>query len=80
MGDAFGEDVFYKVGEAIGNVGRRLLRRKRNREVEEVLRRWLKQVPVPTLQPARPAPLDQDDNVIEATYRVIDRGKESQND
>lgn len=74
MPEAFGARVFCEAGEAIGNVGRRLLRRRRTRalEAEQALQRWLRAVPAPVIPPTREAkPAPKEGPVIEGTYRVI---------
>lgn len=74
MRDAFRSNVLWEAGEAIGNVGRRLLRRRRTRalEAEQALQRWLRLVPAPVIPPTREAkPAPREGPVIEGTYRVI---------
>jgi hypothetical protein len=69
-------DILQEAGEAIGNVGRRLLgRRRKGRVAEQALARWLARVPLPVVRldgerQARPA-----DEVIEGTFRVIESEK-----
>ena len=64
-------DIFYEAGEAIGNVGRRLLRRKRRSQAEEVLERWSARVPLPKIAPTKEDRLTAEDEVIDVSYRVI---------
>ncbi len=64
-------DIFYEAGEAIGNVGRRLLRRKRRSQAEEALERWSARVPLPKISPTQEDRLTAEDEVIDVSYRVI---------
>ena len=81
MSDAFRSDVFHEAGEAIGNVGRRLLKRRNKRgEAEQALRRWLKVVPAPVIPPTRQAQSQPEDDVIEGVCRVIDDQKGEEHD
>jgi hypothetical protein len=73
MDNAGGGDALYEFGEAIGNVGRRLLRRRSKRgEAEQALRRWLKIVPAPVIPPTRPAQRRAEGEVIDVTWRVVE--------
>lgn len=80
MRDAFRSNVLCEAGEAIGNVGRRLLRRRRRTralEAEQALQRWLRAVPAPVIPPTREAkPAPKEGPVIEGTYRVIHNDEE----
>ena len=72
MGDAFAESVFFEVGAAIGNIGRRLLNRRRPRYSEEAVERWLRTLPLPEI------PFDELDGeetesaTIDGTFRVLE--------
>jgi hypothetical protein len=77
MGDDFVRNVFCEAGEAIGNVQRRVFGfRRRGREAEAALRRWLDQVPAPVISPSpqrvRHAAEGQ---IVETTWRVIEDGE-----
>jgi hypothetical protein len=65
-------DMLHEAGAAIGNVGRRILRRKRRALIDEVLERWSTRAPLPqvslTTADQRPA----EDEVIDASYRILD--------
>jgi hypothetical protein len=81
MDNAGGGDALYEFGEAIGNVGRRVLRRRnRGREAEQALQRWLKLVPAPVIPPTRPGQSQADENVIDAVYRIVDDQKGEEHD
>jgi hypothetical protein len=80
MGDDFRESVFYEVGEAIGNVGRKLLRRRRKQVDKEVLQHWMERVPLPTLQRPEGERDGGKIEVIDASYRVIRDQEEDEND
>jgi hypothetical protein len=80
MSDEFAETWLYEAGEAIGNVGRRVLRRRnRGREAEQALQRWLRIVPAPVIPPTRQGQSQPDEDVIDAVYRIVDdqKGAES---
>lgn len=48
-------EILYEAGEAIGNIGRRVFRRKRARVAQETLERWLERVPLPSSSLSRAA-------------------------
>lgn len=73
--------LFHEAGEAIGNVGRRVFRkRNRRREAEEALERWSKLVPLPVIPPTRQGQSPVDDDVIDTTWHVIHQDKGEQDD
>lgn len=78
MWDVSGRTVFRAAGEAIGNVGRRLWRRRfRRRYTEEALQRWMERVPVPSV-PLDGVRTEADNQVIDASYRVLsEKGAEA---
>jgi hypothetical protein len=79
MNGGMADDALYEFGEAIGNVGRRVLRRRnRGREAEQSLQRWLKVVPAPVIPPTRPGQSQPDEDVIDAVYRIVDDEKGAQ--
>jgi hypothetical protein len=74
MFNIFNSDVFVEIGEAIGNIRKRIFpRRSQADALDEAFRRHL-QDPIPlhlpdkTEKPARP-----DEGVIEGTYRILDK-------
>jgi len=70
-----------EAGEAIGNVGKKVFRRRsRRREAEEALERWLKLIPAPVIPPTQGEPSSADTNVIDTTWRVIDNDEEEQDE
>lgn len=78
MGDRFGSRVLYEAGEAIGNIGKRVFRRKRARVAQETLERWLERVPLPQLQPQQGARTPPEEDAIDVSYRVVDPDQEHQ--
>ena len=78
MGEGFGSRVLYEAGEAIGNIGRRVFRRKRARVAQETLERWLERVPLPQLQPQQDGRTPPEEDAIDVSYRVIDPDQEQQ--
>jgi hypothetical protein len=75
MADRFGSTVLQEAGEAIGNVGRRVFRRRRRDVGEQALARWMAQVPLPQVSRSEAPRTTPDEGVIEATYQVIDDEK-----
>ena len=71
--DGFAASLLHEAGEAIGNVGRRLLRRRHRRhDAEEALERWRERVPAPIISTHGKARCSFDGTVIDATsWRVI---------
>jgi predicted nucleic acid-binding protein len=63
-------DILYEAGEAIGNVGRKVLRRKRRAQAEEALERWSARMPIPKISPKKDQTVAAG-NVIDATYRIL---------
>lgn len=79
MPEEFRHNVFCEVGEAIGNVARRLLHRTptRAQQAEQALQRWLRVVPAPVIPPTREAKTaPKEGAVIEGTCRVIHEDEE----
>lgn len=77
MFNIFNSNVFVEIGEAIGNVGKKLSRRRSHAdELEASFRRHLAaplelHLPAPGADPPAPG-----DIVIEATFRVMDEEEE----
>ena len=73
MFNIFNSNVFVEIGEAIGNVSRRLLRRPSHAQtLDEAFRRHLGD-PLPLHLTERAGePRRPNDNVIEGTFRIID--------
>ncbi len=72
----FGESICVEL-EAIGNVGRRLFKRKpKGHSAEQALQRWLKQVPLPEFRFDQAATEPAPDRIIDVTYRVLDSDEE----
>jgi len=73
MFNIFNSNVFVEIGEAIGNVGKKLLRRRSHAdEMEASFRRYLAaplqvRLPDPGESPTTPGEI-----VIDATFRVLD--------
>jgi predicted nucleic acid-binding protein len=63
-------DILYEAGEAIGNVGRRVLRRKHRAQAEEALERWSARMPMPKISPKKDQTVAAG-NIIDATYRIL---------
>ena len=78
MFNIFNSNVFVEIGEAIGNVGKKFLRRRSHAdEMEESFRRHLAaplevHLPAPGETPPGPRGI-----VIDATFRVIDEEEAS---
>jgi hypothetical protein len=74
MFNIFNSNVFVEIGEAIGNIGKRLFPHRSHAEaLDEAFHRHL-QDPLPLHLPdkaEKPAKLDE--GVIEGTYRVLDK-------
>jgi hypothetical protein len=66
-------EVFREAGEAIGNVGRRVFRRRKARQAEETVQRWLERVPLPQLAARKGEPTPPEEDVIDVKYRVLDK-------
>jgi hypothetical protein len=71
-------EILHEAGEAIGNIGRRVFRRKRARVAQETLERWLERVPLPQLQPQQGGRTPPEEDAIDVSYRVIDPDQEQQ--
>jgi hypothetical protein len=76
MGEDAHMGILSEAGEAIGNVGRRLFRRKRTRQAEEAVQRWMERVPAPHLQESSGQRGRPDEGVIDGTCRVIEDDEE----
>jgi hypothetical protein len=74
MFNIFNSNVFAEIGEAIGDVGKRLFRRRSQAEaLDEAFRRHL-QDPLPLHLPDKAErPAKPDESVIEGTYRIIEK-------
>lgn len=70
-------DIINQAGEAIGKVGRRLSRRRREREVRDTLARWSARVPVPTITRHSNPRSRPRDEVIDVEFRICDDEQES---
>jgi len=75
MPDELAGNVLREAGEAIGNVGRRLLRRRRRFDVQQALARWEARVPLPSIPP-KDASAPPEGEVVEGTCRIIDETEE----
>ncbi len=64
-------DILHEASDAIGNVGRKVLRRKRRAQAEEALERWSARIPVPQVS-ARKKSVVLEEDVIDGTYRTLD--------
>ena len=71
-------DVFYEAGEAIGNVGRRLFRRRRARQAEEALTRWSQQVSKPQISSTPGVRIKASEEVIDVEFRILEHESESE--
>lgn len=83
MLEIFNSNVFIEIGEAIGNVGRRLLRKRRDRaELVDTAYRNLLTERTPALNLALSADRDSEPRgeIIEATYRVLTENGEEVDD
>lgn len=65
-----GIPIFREAGEAIGNIGRKVFRRRKTRQAEEAIERWSKLLPLPTLSMDGQG-CDSACEVIDASYRVV---------
>ena len=75
MFNIFNSNVFVEIGEAIGNIRKRLFARRSHAEVlDETFRRYL-QDPIPLHLPKEAGKSTKADEsiVIEGTYRVLDK-------
>ena len=81
MADRSGEGWLCEAGEAIGNIGKRVFKRRtRRRDAEDAVERWLKRIPSPIVpqEAAQSTGAEgaggtaADDDVIDAVFRVID--------
>jgi hypothetical protein len=68
-------EILQETGEAIGNVGRRVFRRRRRDVGEQALARWMAQVPLPQVSRTGAPRVAPDEDVIDVTYQVIDDEK-----
>jgi len=73
MSQESGIPIFREAGEAIGNIGRRVFRRRKARQAEETVQRWLDKVPLPQLAPKKGEPTPPEEDVIDVKYRVLDK-------
>jgi len=73
MFNIFNSNVFVEIGEAIGNIGKRLIpRRSHAQALDEAFHRHL-QDPIPLSLPSKATRSAQcDETVIEGSYRVLD--------
>jgi hypothetical protein len=62
-----------EAGEAIGNVGRRVFRRRKARQAEETIQRWLEKVPLPQLAPKKGESTPPEEDVIDVKYYLLDK-------
>ena len=63
----------HTAGEAIGNVGRWLSRRRRRRhDAEQTLQRWMRAVPLPIVPLTSGAKQRPEEDVIEGSWRVVE--------
>ncbi|NLE95960.1 MAG: hypothetical protein GX600_09845 [Dehalococcoidia bacterium] len=79
MPDGFRRNALCEAGEAIGDLGERLLRKRcgKNHDVEEALERWLRVFAAPVIPPPGVASQDSEHGVtIEGVYRVMRTGQE----
>jgi hypothetical protein len=74
MFSIFNSNVFAEIGEAIGNVGKRLFHRRSQAEaLDEAFRRHM-QDPLPLHLPDKAErPAKPDGIVIEGTYRIMEK-------
>ena len=74
MFNIFNSNVFVEIGEAIGNVGRKALRRKLSNPqlVDEAFRRRLERAPEVEIPLTSGPVVEPDDDVIDVEYRVLD--------
>ena len=63
-------DILYETGEAISNIGREVLQRKRRAQAEEALERWSARMPIPKISPRKDQTVAAG-NVIDVTYRIL---------
>ena len=63
-------DILYETGEAISNIGREVLQRKRRAQAEEALERWSARMPIPKISLRKDQTVAAG-NVIDATYRIL---------
>lgn len=73
MSHESGIPIFREAGEAIGNVGRRVFRRRKARQAEETVQRWLERVPLPQLAPKNGAPKPPEEDYIDVKYYLLDK-------
>ena len=79
MSQESGIRIFREAGEAIGNVGRRVFRRRKARQVEEAIERWSELLPLPTLSSDGERRHKPNRDVIDASYRIITNDEEKLN-
>ena len=68
-----GIPILREAGEAIGNVGRRVFRRRKVRQAEETVQRWLDKVPLPQLAPKKGDSTLPEEDVIDVKYYLLDK-------
>lgn len=68
-----GFPILREAGEAIGNVGRRVFRRRKARQAEETIQRWLEKVPLPQLAPKKGESTPPEEDVIDVKYYLLDK-------
>jgi len=68
-----GFPILREAGEAIGNVGRRVFRRRKARQAEEVVQRWLERVPLPQLASEKGESTPPEEDVIDVKYYLLDK-------
>jgi len=79
MFNIFNSNVFIEIGEAIGNLGKKVFRRRTHAdELDEAFRRHL-QSPISLKMPDRKEALSKPEEiVIEGAFRVIDEEEEAE--
>jgi len=71
----------HAAGEAIGNVGRFLSRRRRRRhDAEQTLQRWMRAVPLPTVSLTSAGKQRPEEDVIEGSWRVLEEDDDDDNE
>ena len=70
----FNSNVFFEIGEVIGNVGKRIKRRSNPDLVDRIFRKRLAQISVELpLEPGRFK--EPDGDTIDAEYRILDESE-----
>ncbi len=78
MFEIFGSNVFVEIGEAIGNVKRKVFRKRADpRAIEQAFQRWLAESDLPSLRSRDSAVAYPDVDVIDGTFRTVTDEEES---